>query len=435
MRTTENLKIAIDARVTPGLTGGVAQAIMSLVHGIGQLKDGDEFYTIVVASQAQWNWLQPFLGPNQQLVMQTPALPTRKRSLLKRALLPAVWYLRGALSTCSRHWPEVPISDGFYESLSCDVLHFPTQSFALCAIPTIYNPHDLQHLSYPQFFSPGEIVWRETIYPAGCRFAQTVVVGSQWVKDDVVRKYRISSDKVQVIPEAPPPQLYAEPAHENLAEVKSKYQLEEPFALYPAVTWAHKNHLRLLEALAYLRDTRGLIVRLVCTGSRYEGFWSRIEQHIAEFKLEHQVRFVGFVPDQDLRAIYRLAQFLVSPSLFEASSLPMFEAWLEGVPVACSNATALPDQAQDAALLFDPTNVEAIANAVAKLATDTKLRQELRVRGYQRLKDFDRERTAKAYRAVYRRAAGRPLSEEDRWLLKWDWMRESHKSPVVEGAT
>lgn len=435
MSTAHNFKIAIDARVMPGLTGGVAQAIMSLVHGLGQLKDGDESYIIIVASQAQWNWLQPYLGPNQQLVMKPTASSSRKRSLLKQALLPAVWYLRGVLSACSRHWPEVPISDGFHESLGCDVLHLPTQSFILCSIPTIYNPHDLQHLHYPQFWTSSMIAWRETIYPAGCHFSQTVVVGSQWVKDDVIRHYRINPDKVQVIPEAPPTQLYPEPTREYLAEVKSKYQLEEPFALYPAVTWAHKNHLRLLEALAYLRDTRGMSIRLVCTGSPYEPFWPTIQRRMDELRLGQWVRFLGFVPDQDLRAIYRLAQFLVLPSLFEASSLPMFEAWLEGVPVACSNSTALPDQAQDAALLFDPTNVEAIANAVAKLATEKELHEELRRRGYRRLRGFDGERTAKAYRAVYRRAARRPLSQEDRWLLKWDWMREPHKSPVVEGAT
>ena len=140
------------------------------------------------------------------------------------------------------------------------------------------------------------------------------------------------------------------------------------------------------------------------------------------------MKFLGFVPDEDLRAIYRLSQFVIVPSLFEASSLPIYEAWLEGIPVACSNAAALPEQVMNAALLFDPHSVESIANAIGKLAADAKVRARLTKWGQQRLQDFDWERTAKAYRAVYRRAAGFPLTEEDHWLLSHDWMRQPQRN-------
>jgi len=106
----------------------------------------------------------------------------------------------------------------------------------------------------------------------------------------------------------------------------------------------------------------------------------------------------------------------------EAISLPIFEAWLDGLPVACSNTTALPEQVRDAGLLFDPTDVGAIAEALVRITADVDLRRDLRERGQERLKDFDLLRTAKAYRAVYRRAGGSPLTDEDRWLLDWDWM-------------
>jgi glycogen synthase len=81
----------------------------------------------------------------------------------------------------------------------------------------------------------------------------------------------------------------------------------------------------------------------------------------------------------------------------------------------------------DAGLLFDPSSTESIANAIAQLATSKELREELQARGYRRLNDFDCGRTAKAYRAVYRRAAGFPLTEEDRWLLRWDSMSEPQR--------
>ena len=166
---------------------------------------------------------------------------------------------------------------------------------------------------------------------------------------------------------------------------------------------------------------------LVCTGGRHD-FWSRIERRIQDLQLSSQVKFLGFVTEEELRGLQRLARCLVIPSLFEASSLPIFDAWLEGLPVACSRVAALPDQVKDAAVLFDPLRVESIAEGIAAVVTDGAMQDELRARGYRRVKDFDWERTARCYRAVYRRVAGMALTEEDRWLLAWDWMREPERT-------
>jgi glycosyltransferase involved in cell wall biosynthesis len=443
MYERKELRVAIDAQVVPWRNGGVTQALIALLRGLGSLQDGDETYRIVVGSDEEIRFWRSVVGPNQELAFRADFRPEimkqpRLKSFLdvvKRPLRPLM-FLAGsprppiAVNEKS-HWASVPISDGFYESLNCDVLHFPYQQFAVCSIPTVFNPHDLQHLHYPQFFKPREIVRRESIYSAGCRFAQTVVVGSQWAKDDLVRQYGIDAAKVQVIPEGPPTQLSANPGEDVGRHVKEKYQLPDAFIFYPAITWPHKNHIRLLEALAYLRETRGLEVPLVCTGATHEGSWPRIEQRIQELGIEALIKFLGFVPEEELRAIYQLARGLVLPSLFEASSLPIFEAWFEGIPVACSNVTALPGQVLDAALLFDPNSVESIANAIARLVNEQSLRDELREWGTRRLRDFSWERTAKAYRAVYRRAGGFPLTEEDRWILSWDWMRSPQRRTEV----
>ncbi|NLC72081.1 MAG: glycosyltransferase family 4 protein [Desulfuromonadaceae bacterium] len=465
MKEKSNLRVAIDAQVLPGTTGGVAQAVMSLVSGLGQLQDGAETYSIIVKSGEQKEWLKPFLGPNQQIVMKSTPPPSgnailhyeqHRRPLpqfLKRSLAPVFPYLRylwrlyllkrtsaigfpvvKCLKKSIKMPPrcfDVPMSDGFYESLGCQVLHIPFQEFVLSALPTIYNPHDLQHEHYPQFFSSSILEWRNTVYPAGCHLAHTVVVGSQWIKNDVVRCYGVSPQWIQVIPEAAPVQSDTPPAEEFLTGIVQKYGLERPFAFYPAVTWPHKQHIPLLEAIALLRDRFGMVVRLVCTGSRYEPHWPEIQACIDRLNLAGQVKFLGFVPDGDLGAFYHLAQFLVQPSLFEASSLPIFEAWQEGLPVACSNVSALPDQVKDAGLLFDPHRQESIAQAVKKMTLDSNLREELRKRGFRRHKDFDLERTSKALRAVYRRAGGIPLTEEDRWLLDWDWMLDPHRYQSV----
>jgi glycosyltransferase involved in cell wall biosynthesis len=310
-------------------------------------------------------------------------------------------------------------SRSFFQSLNCDVVHFPFQSFEACGVPSVFNPHDLQHLHLPEFFTPAEMSIRERVYPAACRAAHTVVVASQFVKRDVVERYGVTAEKVQVIPWAPPPlpDSLAQTDDRTIRTLREKYELGDvPFAVYPAMTWEHKNHLRLLEAMALLRDQQALDLRLICTGFKTD-FWRNIEKRLHELGLDETVKFPGLVPLDDLHALYRAAQFAFVPTLFEAASAPVFEAWQHGTPVACSRATSLPEQVADGALLFDPLSTNEIAAALERMSADFNLREDLRERGTRRLKDFSLERTAKSYRAVYRRAAGRNLTAEDRQLL------------------
>jgi glycosyltransferase involved in cell wall biosynthesis len=401
------VNVALDVRVRPGEAGGVAPAVRSLVSALGRLDDGDETYTIIVGSDAQAEWLSP-LGSRQRFAMR----PQETRHWLLRPMWPLVRRLQHAL-TVPRQWPEVPLSDGFFETLGCDLIHFPTQSFTVCALPSIYNPIDLQHLHYPQFFDSWVIAWRESVYRTGCQLAQALIVNTEWVKQDLVRHYGVNPDKIHVIAEASPVVSIPALSEEAGRDLRKRHRLEEAFVFYPAVPWPHKNHLRLFEALAHLRDTRGLRVPLVCSGSRYAPFWPEIERGLQRFGLTSQVMFLGYLPDTELHALYRMATAVILPSLFEANSLPVFEAWQAGTPVACSNVTGLPEQAGDAALLFDPTSPIAIAEAVAALFTNRELGEDLRQRGYRRSRQFTWDNTARAYRALYRSVAGRVLGLPD----------------------
>jgi glycosyltransferase involved in cell wall biosynthesis len=407
------VKIGIDVRVHPSISGGIAPAVRSLVSALGSLADGTEEYAIIVGSQEQIDWLGP-LPPRQRFVPRPQE--QKPRHPLFRPFVPAIRKLQHWLSP-PRFWPEVPLSNGFYESLGCDVIHFPTQRFTVCGVRTVYNPIDLQHLHYPEFFDAYAIAWRDSMYRMGCRLARTLIVNSEWIKEDLIRHYQVDPSKIMVVAEAPPAAGTRELSDAALNEVRSKYQLDRPFILYPAVTWPHKNHLRLFKALAHLRDRRRLEPQLVCTGSKFEPFWPSIEQGLRENALGSQVKFLGHVPNEDLRALYRLSTCMTLPSLFEANSLPIFEAWRDGTPVACANATGLPEQVDNAALLFDPENCVAIADALAALMTDSTLRATLRERGRRRGAQFTWEQTARAYRAVYRKTAGVELTDEDRFLL------------------
>jgi glycosyltransferase involved in cell wall biosynthesis len=423
---SNQLRVAINAQIAPGSGTGGLETVLRELTALGELDDGPEEY-VFIGPWHETDWLQPLLNSRQRIIRGPQAAPPvewrpGRLDALKRALGPLRPAARRISRTFSRpaqagRSESLPVSDGFYESLGCDVIHFPFQSYVRCALPSVYNPHDFQHLHYPEFFEPGTINWRRWAYPAACRAAHTVVVASRFVKQDIVRHCHVAQEKIQVIPWSPPPVENSTDGASDASRIREKYQLtEKAFALYPAMTWEHKNHIRLLEALASLRDRHALRVRLVCTGDR-KSFWPQIEKRMLELGLQEQVKFTGLVPYEDMRAFYRAAQFVIVPTLFEAASAPLFEAWQHHVPIACSAVTSLPEQAADAALLFDPLSVDAIADAVASMATDKALRASLQQRGAKRLSDFSLERTAKSYRAVYRSAAGRVLNEEDRWLL------------------
>jgi len=412
------LKVGIIVDVEPGIHGGIATALRSLITALGKL-EGPETYVLIVDSQTQVDWLSP-LAPNQTFQMR-PASSGNPLHDGLRAVKRAAFKALGRDNRAG--WPSVPISDGWLESLGLDVLHFPTQGFTYCAIPSVYNPHDLQHLHYPQFFDVADLTWRETIYRAACRTSHAIIVNSQWIKDDIVAQFAVNPDKVQIIPEAAPTQLLAEISDTDKAETRAKYALPERYIFYPNNTWPHKNHARLFEALAWLRDTKGITVPLVSTGARHEPSREKLDARMRELGLENQVQFLGFVSSKELRAIYQMARCLIVPSLFEANSLPIFEAWAEGIPVASSNVTALPEQVGDAGLLFDPMDPQDMGSVIERLFTDDTLCADLISKGKVRLSDFDFLRTARANRATYRRAAGRRLDADDAALLAHDWMR------------
>lgn len=431
------LRVAINAQIpSDGSAGGIQQNLIGLLRALGDLNGPEEY--LVIGLPGDSDWLLPYLSPTENLVhLASPvraavahlrgglrrgdALPLRE---LAEAIAARTLRLLG--SNARRLLPR---SYGRIESLSVEVVHFPEQSYIDSSLPSIYVPHDLQHVHLPEFFTPKERDRREAMYRAACDRASVIVVEAEWVKADFARHYGLPREKIQVIPTAAPVAAYQDV--EDVDGTLRRFGIDWPYILYPAVTWPHKNHLRLLEALAQIRDVNGLTLHLVCTGAKFAPHWPAIEASVATHGLRRQVSFLGFVPPVDLRALYQRALFLVLPTLFESVSGPIFEAWYEGTAVACSAVTALPEQVGDAALLFDPLNVDSIADAIRRIATDDSLRRDLLERGQRRIRDFSWNRTARAYRALYRKLAGWPLDDSEQQLLRWNWMTSREMAPCV----
>jgi glycosyltransferase involved in cell wall biosynthesis len=294
----------------------------------------------------------------------------------------------------------------------------------------VYQPHDLQHLHLPQYFTPRTRLAREVTYRAFCAEARTVVMMTRWGKVDITDKYGLHPAKVCVVPGASVLDAYAEPTQADIETTRTRLALSDAFAFFPAQTFPHKNHLMLLEALAIARNQMGTTIPLVASGYQND-FFPRIAQRATELGLDSQVRFVGFVRPLELRALYRMARFMVFPSSFEGWGLPLVEAFNEGTPVACANATSLPEVAGDAALLFPVDSPIAMAEQLVRLWRDEVLRARLSALGRARAASLSWTHSAHVFRAHYRCIGDRQLNEEDRELLKESCECGAQVSPVA----
>ena len=414
------LRVCVDARLVSGERGGVEQVIIGLASAFSRLADGDERYLFLV-DPGHSAWLEPFVfGPSSLLMSGALSGPeTARRSLrgtvrgVVKAALPGP--IRAAIRDRLTHSPTVPESDGSIERAGVDVMHFPMQVGFRTAIPTIFQPHDLQHLHLPEFFSPAEIANREARYRALCDQASIVTLMSAWGRDDIVARYGLPPEKVRVVPGAAAIEAYEPPTDGDLAAARDRLRLPDRFALYPAKAWPHKNHLRLVSALKILRD-RGVEVPVVLTGAQ-GGREIPVLAEADALGVSDLVHFVGFVTTDELSALYRMARMMVFPSLFEGWGLPVLEAMAANLALACSTVTCLPAITCGAAELFDPTDPDAIAGAVARVWQDDGLRKRLIADGRARAACFSWDRSARIFRACYRELSGRPLSAEDRALL------------------
>ena len=415
------LRVAIDARLQSGVAGGVESVIIGLARGLSDLGGKDERYVFLCRGDST-SWLEPYIG-GQSEILEIPVVHsrigdrlTRMRGRIKRAapFARTIWRRRPLLPREPIGGP--PPSDGTVEAHGIDVVHLTTQSGFLTEIPTIYHPHDLQHIHFPTFFSARERAIRERHYRALCEQASLVVVTSEWSRLDVTTHYRLPASRVRVIPWAPPTAVYPVPSAEDLEQTRVRFRLPERFVLYPAQTWPHKNHVALLRAIARIRDSDGISIPVVFSGHRNE-YAREIDKIVSELGLVDEVTWVGFVSPTELQALYRLCAAVVIPSRFEAASGPLWEAFLAEAPSAVAAVTSLPDQAGDAALLFDPDDEASIARAVVQLWTDGLLRERLIALGRDNVARFSWDLTARTFRAEYRRLAGRSLTADDHVLL------------------
>jgi glycosyltransferase involved in cell wall biosynthesis len=233
---------------------------------------------------------------------------------------------------------------------------------------------------------------------SSARWADRVIAISEAARDDFVTTLGLDPSRVDVTPLGVSPHVSAE--HEPEEELRRRLELDHAdVVLGVAQKRPYKNLGSLIRAAAELEERP--VVVLVGAPTPHE---EELKGLASELGVREQLRFLGWVSEGELDALYRLASCFVLPSLIEGFGLPVLEAMARDVPVACSNRTATAEVAADAALLFDPDDQRAVTDSIRRLLTDRELARSLVERGRERVRLFTWERTAEATLASYRRA-------------------------------
>jgi glycosyltransferase involved in cell wall biosynthesis len=265
---------------------------------------------------------------------------------------------------------------------------------------SVATVHDLGFLAYPEAHRAADRRYLAWSTGWNARRSSAVVADSGATRADLVRHYGVAESRVHVVYLGRDESLAPVRDSRLLAEVRARAGIGQRYLLYVGTLQPRKNLGRVVEAFVRLAGEPAMSgVQLVLAGKRgwlYDELFAEVER----LGLEGRVLFPGYVDQADLAALYSGALGFVYPSLYEGFGIPVLEAQACGVPVMTSNNSSLPEVAGDAALLVDPTDVEAIAEAMRRLAADDALRAELVQRGFENVKRFSWEKCARETLAV-----------------------------------
>jgi glycosyltransferase involved in cell wall biosynthesis len=283
-----------------------------------------------------------------------------------------------------------------------DLFHAPHYVLpALIPCKAVVTIHDCIHLRFPQYLPSrfGYAYARTSMWIATHRSTRVLTV-SEASKRDILKYFHVPQHKIDVIYNGIDERFGETPSPDEVLRVRERYQLNDPFVLYAGNIKPHKNLERLIEAFHLLRRNGHDTVKLLIIGDEISKY-ATLRRAVHKYKLHKHVRFFGFVPDKTLAVLYRLARVFVFPSLYEGFGLPPLEAMASGTPVITSNVSSLPEVVGDAALLIDPYEPAAIAQAMHRVLTEPSLREDLRRRGLLRVKDFSWERSIRRVHEIY----------------------------------
>jgi glycosyltransferase involved in cell wall biosynthesis len=376
------VNIALDMRKRAGF--GISTYVRNTVRALAEVDSDGRHRYILIGTPDQ---LREFRGLPTQFVLQAFPMPTLRNML------------------------------AFYRTLrgyDCHLLHVPhlfkTPRFAPCPyVVTVHDVLDFIFLRSKQ--TERQSRTRLQLAKFALRRAGGIVAVSNSTRDDIMRVFGIGdAQRISVAYNAVDPKLLAPVTEAERRAVLERYQIRYPFLLYAGSAKPHKNVTRLIEAFSALRgdlarDRQFPGLKLIVIGDDISEN-PELRRAVVRSGVQHDVRFLGFVPIEAVRVFYASAEIFVFPSLYEGFGLPPLEAMAQGAPVVCSNTSALPEVVGDAAVLVNPENSFEIMHAVKRVLLDRELRQSLSERGRQRAAAFSWRRSAEQLLATYERVSG-----------------------------
>jgi glycosyltransferase involved in cell wall biosynthesis len=368
------LRIGIDARKLHDF--GIGTYIRNLLRQLARLDRDTEFVVLCRAEDCE---ALASLGDNFRVVPEQAP----NYSMTEQVSIPLALWREGVTLFHAPHYVLPP----------------------LVRSRSVVTIHDCIHLMFPQYLpSRLALQYARTSISLAAKRAARVMTVSESSKRDILRFVDTPADKIDVIYNAYDERFTVEPREEDVVRVRERYQLHDEFVLYAGNVKPHKNLERLIEAFDLVRK-RGLDhLRLVMIGddiSKYTALRRAVHQH----QLHNYVRFLGYMPEETLAVMYRLAGVFVFPSLYEGFGLPPLEAMASGTPVVTSNVSSLPEVAADAAVLVDPYDAHAIADGIYQVLSDETLRRDLRKKGVARAGQFSWETSVRRVHKIYMQVA------------------------------
>jgi glycosyltransferase involved in cell wall biosynthesis len=266
---------------------------------------------------------------------------------------------------------------------------FVTPEYQTVDVPYIATMWDIQHRLqpwFPEVSRAGEWDHREKIFARFLRQATYIITPNQTGQDELSMFYQIPPARFRRL-RHPVPYIEKRPTKEEVASILEKYHISNRYIFYPAQFWAHKNHINLLKAFSFLHENYNLDLDLVFTGSD-KGNLEYIKNTVKNLQMNEKVHFLGFVPHDDLIALYAGAFALTYVTYFGPENLPPLEAFACGCPVIASAYAGAKEQLGDAALLVDGSKPEEIALAIKKIHESPHLREKLIRKGLVRAKEY-----------------------------------------------
>jgi len=287
----------------------------------------------------------------------------------------------------------------YFDKPRPDIFFSPTHyAPRLSPVPTAIAIMDLSYIYFPEMFAKKDLYQLKYWTAYSAKRAKIIFTISESSKRDILKYYHVSPERVVVT--YPGIKFKIQPPSEGskiktMEELQKKYDISDRYILFVGTIQPRKNIERLIEAFATtLKVNKDTMLQLIIVGKR-GWLYESILRKPKELGIEGKVIFLDFAPDEELDFLYKNALCYCLPSLYEGFGLPILEAMKRGCPVITSNISSLPEAGGEAALYVNPESVEDIANKINELINDETLRKKLIEKGYEQIKKFSWEKTAK----------------------------------------